>query len=95
MTPTSFLELLSMYKTILFDKRKEVEFSKNRLLKGLEVLEQAGVEINKLKEHIDKMTPELEVTKKDVEKTMHELSHDKAEADQEKEIVSKDELEAT
>jgi len=34
-TPTSFLELLSMYKTILFDKRKEVEFSKNRLLKGL------------------------------------------------------------
>jgi dynein heavy chain len=34
-TPTSFLELLNMYKTILFDKRKEVEFSKNRLLKGL------------------------------------------------------------
>jgi len=70
-TPTSFLELLSMYKTILFDKRKEIEFSKSRLVRGLSVLDEAAVEIAKLKEHIDKMTPELEVTKRDVEKTMH------------------------
>ena len=84
-----------MYKTILFDKRKEIEFSKNRLLKGLQVLEEAAVEIAKLKDHIDKMTPELEITKKDVENTMKILSHDRAEADEEKEIVAKDEAEAT
>ncbi len=60
-----------MYKTILFDKRKEIEFSKSRLVRGLSVLDEAAVEIAKLKEHIDKMTPELEVTKRDVEKTMH------------------------
>lgn len=70
-TPTSFLELLNMYKTILFDKRKEIEFSKNRLLKGLQVLEEAAIEISKLKVHIDQMTPQLEITKKEVEKTMH------------------------
>mmetsp|Transcript_21562 Transcript_21562/g.15741 ORF Transcript_21562/g.15741 Transcript_21562/m.15741 type:complete len:219 (-) Transcript_21562:2469-3125(-) len=70
-TPTSFLELLNMYKTILFGKRSEIEFSKNRLLRGLQVLEEAAIEIQKLKENIDKMTPELEITKKDVEKTMN------------------------
>jgi len=94
-TPTSFLELLSMYKSILFGKRSEIEFQKNRLLRGLQVLEDAAIEIAKLKEHIDKMTPELEITKKDVEKTMNQLYHDKAEADEEREIVAKDEAEAT
>ena len=59
------------------------------------MLEEAAVEIAKLKDHIDKMTPELEVTKKDVENTMKILSHDRAEADEEKEIVAKDEAEAT
>jgi hypothetical protein len=37
---------------------------------GLQVLEKAGVEIASLKDHIDKMAPELEVTKKDVAATM-------------------------
>ncbi len=52
MTPTSFLELLSAFGTILRSKRKEVEFSKNRLVKGLEVLEKAGIEIAKLEKEI-------------------------------------------
>jgi hypothetical protein len=51
-TPTSFLELLSAFGTILRSKRKEVEFSKNRLVKGLEVLEKAGIEIAKLEKEI-------------------------------------------
>jgi dynein heavy chain len=37
-TPTSFLELLSMYKKVLTEKRKENDFARNRLSKGLEVL---------------------------------------------------------
>ena len=95
MTPTSFLELLTAYATILRNKRKTIEFSKNRLVKGLEVLEKAAVEIAKLKEHIDAMAPELEVTKKDVAATMAQLAVDRADADAEKEIVAKDEAEAT
>lgn len=30
-TPTSFLELLNMYKVILFEKRRDNELQKNRL----------------------------------------------------------------
>jgi len=59
------------------------------------VLEKAGVEIASLKDHIDKMAPELEVTKKDVAATMEQLAVDRADADAEKEIVAKDEAEAT
>jgi len=94
-TPTSFLELLSAYSSILRSKRKAIEFSKNRLVGGLKVLEKAGIEIASLKEHIDKMAPELEVTKKDVAATMAQLAIDTADADKEKQIVAKDEAEAT
>ena len=37
-TPTSYLELLTMYKQILSAKRKEVGFQTNRLRSGLEKL---------------------------------------------------------
>jgi dynein heavy chain len=47
-TPTSFLELLAAYGTILRSKRKSVSFAKNRLVQGLKVLEKAGIEIAKL-----------------------------------------------
>ena len=49
MTPTSFFELLSAFGRILKTKRKEAEFSKNRLVRGLEVLEKAGIENQNLK----------------------------------------------
>ena len=94
-TPTSFLELLAAYATILRRKRKAINFSKNRLVGGLLVLEKAGVEIALLKDHIDKMAPELAVTKKDVAATLATLEVDKADADQEKEIVAKDEAVAS
>lgn len=45
-TPTSFLELLSMYKKVLSDKRKENDFAINRLSKGLAVLKDAAVEVD-------------------------------------------------
>jgi hypothetical protein len=48
-TPTSFFELLSAFGRILKTKRKEAEFSKNRLVRGLEVLEKAGIENQNLK----------------------------------------------
>lgn len=47
-TPTSFLELLSMYKKVLTDKRQENDFARNRLTKGLEVLKQAAIEVDQM-----------------------------------------------
>jgi len=51
-TPTSFLEQLNMYKSILKTKRVDVGQSRQRLVTGLDVLGQAAVEISKLEEEI-------------------------------------------
>ena len=53
-TPTSYLELLTLYQTVLESKRKEILYLKNRLVQGLKVLADAAVEIDKLKDMLDK-----------------------------------------
>lgn len=94
-TPTSYLELLAMYKDILQSKRKEILFQKNRLAQGLRVLAEAQVEIDKLKIMLDQKRPDLEKTQEEVEKTKIILQKDKAEADEERKTVSAEEEEAT
>lgn len=41
-TPTSYLELLSMFRTILLEKKKEIELSIKRLKSGLDKLNEAN-----------------------------------------------------
>ena len=65
-TPTSFLELLSMYKLILSERTHFFGSAKARLEKGLNVLAEASVEIAKMRVELDKMQPELEATKIEV-----------------------------
>lgn len=89
-TPTSFLELLNNYQTILKTKRTDVGQSKQRLVTGLEVLAQAAVEIQKLENEIQIMAPELAMTKKTLAETMEVLSKEKADAEVEQAIVSRD-----
>lgn len=47
-TPTSFLELLSSYKTVFKERTKHVQTAKMRLSKGLQALAEAAVEVAKL-----------------------------------------------
>ena len=59
-TPTSYLELLTMYKQILQNKRKEVGFQTNRLKSGLGKLQSANKEVEEMKVQLRDMQPELE-----------------------------------
>lgn len=93
-TPTSFLEQLSMYVTILKEKRKKNTEASQRLITGLDVLEKAATAIDGLKAAIAKMQPELEATKKQLAITMADLSVKKEAAEADREIVAKDEMEA-
>lgn len=47
-TPTSFLELLTMFKSILMDKNKENEQKIKRLSNGLEKLNEANIAVGKM-----------------------------------------------
>lgn len=94
-TPTSFLEQLTAFAKILKEKRVYVSQQKQRLVGGLDVLEKAGIEIEKLNKEIIEMTPHLEATQKEVAETIKIVDKEKKDADVEKEIVAKDEAEAT
>lgn len=61
-TPTSYLELLSMYKKILHEKRTENSFARNRLIKGLEVLKDAAIEVDRMQKQLEEDQPVLERT---------------------------------
>ena len=65
-TPTSYLELLNLYKGILTEQRNYVQQQKTRLEKGLKVLAEAQTEVAKLQTELDSKQPILEKTKKEV-----------------------------
>ena len=58
-TPTSYLELLNLYKSILVERKKFFGDAKNRLEKGLNVLYEAAIEVANLREMLEKKKPEL------------------------------------
>lgn len=68
-TPTSYLELLNLYKNILAERRKYFGDAKSRLEKGLNVLYEAAIEVASLREMLEKKKPELQKTQVEVEKT--------------------------
>jgi dynein heavy chain len=58
-TPTSYLELLNLYKSILAERRKYFGDAKSRLEKGLNVLYDAAIEVANLREMLEKKKPDL------------------------------------
>lgn len=48
MTPTSYLELLTMFKTVMKEKRNELKSAINRLKVGLDRLIDANIEVEKM-----------------------------------------------
>lgn len=59
-TPTSYLELLNIYKQIVEEKRKEMKVSVNRLKNGLDKLNAANKAVEEMKGVLETMQPELE-----------------------------------
>ena len=93
-TPTSYLELLSCYQSILKERLNYFGGQKSRLEKGLNVLAEAAVEISNLREMLDKKQPELEATKIEVAKTKDIIAKETDAAEETRIIVAADEQEA-
>ncbi len=76
-TPTSYLELLQTFKTVLNLKRDEVGTLRNRLQIGLDKLMTTAQEVAKLQEELTAMEPKLVQTQKEVEEMIITLEADK------------------
>ena len=59
-TLTSYLELISTYKTLLAKKRNEVIKLKRRYETGLEKLDSASAQVAGMQEQLEELQPQLE-----------------------------------
>jgi dynein heavy chain len=94
-TPTSYLELLNTYKKVLKERKESVGKAKFRLEKGLNVLANAAVEVQKLQDDLTAKQPELEKVLKEVASTKIVIDKENKEAQEVKKVVSVEEAEAS
>uniref|UniRef100_A0A8B9U568 Dynein axonemal heavy chain 3 n=1 Tax=Anas zonorhyncha TaxID=75864 RepID=A0A8B9U568_9AVES len=92
-TPTSYLELILTFKTLLNSKRQEVDMMRNRYLMGLQKLDFASSQV-KMQKELTALQPELIQTSAETEKMMIQIEKETIEVDAKKELVSADEKEA-
>ncbi|XP_039631019.1 dynein heavy chain 3, axonemal [Polypterus senegalus] len=90
-TPTSYLELILTFKTLLNRKRQEVNTMRHRYLVGLEKLEFAASQVSVMQKELTALQPELIKTSADTEKMMVKIEQETVEVDAKKELVQADE----
>ncbi|XP_048348807.1 dynein axonemal heavy chain 3 [Sphaerodactylus townsendi] len=93
-TPTSYLELILTFKTLLNSKRLEVDTMRNRYLVGLQKLDFAASQVAVMQKELTALQPELIKTSAETEKMMVHIEEETVEVDAKKELVAADEKEA-
>ncbi|XP_026560379.1 dynein heavy chain 3, axonemal [Pseudonaja textilis] len=93
-TPTSYLELILTFKTLLNNKRHEVDMMRNRYLVGLQKLDFAASQVAVMQVELTALQPQLIETSAETEKMMLHIEKETAEVDAKKELVAADEKEA-
>ncbi|KAF7668491.1 hypothetical protein LDENG_00010030 [Lucifuga dentata] len=90
-TPTSYLELILTFKTLLDVKRNEVDTAMNRYIVGLQKLEFAASQVSVMQQELTALQPELIQTSAETDKMMVKIEKETVEVDAKKELVSADE----
>ncbi|XP_034630816.1 dynein heavy chain 6, axonemal [Trachemys scripta elegans] len=90
-TPTSYLELINLYLTMLGEKRKQLVSARDRVKNGLSKLLETNVLVDKMKLDLSALEPVLVEKSVDVEALMEKLAVDQENADQVRRVVQEDE----
>ncbi|KAM3608317.1 uncharacterized protein V6R79_023014 [Siganus canaliculatus] len=90
-TPTSYLELISTFKTLLNSKRAEVMKMKRRYEVGLEKLESAADQVASMQVELEALQPQLLVASKEVDQMMVVIEHESVEVAETEKVVKADE----
>ena len=94
-TPTSYLELLSTFRSVLEVKRKDVGTLRSRLQVGLDKLTTTAVAVAQLQVELRAMEPKLVATQKQVDEMIIAITRDKKDAAETRVVVEKEEKEAS
>ncbi|PIK40096.1 putative dynein heavy chain 7, axonemal isoform X1 [Apostichopus japonicus] len=90
-TPTSYLELISTFKTLLEKKRNIVHRNKRRYEVGLEKLESAASQVSSMQKELEELQPKLVEASKEVDDIMVIIEKDSVEVAKTEKIVKADE----
>ena len=92
-TPTSYLELLNLYQSMLGEQRTIVQQKIAHYQGGVNKLVDTNKVVDKLKKELVQMQPVLAQAAKDTQQLLEEVATDQANADEVKQKVTKEEAE--
>jgi dynein heavy chain len=87
-TPTSYLELLNVFKKLLREKRNEVGGLRHKLQFGLDRLADASKHVAELQDDLEKKQPVLKATQEEVAEMMVSIAKDTEDAEVTKAAVA-------
>ncbi|XP_073398257.1 dynein axonemal heavy chain 6 [Dendrobates tinctorius] len=90
-TPTSYLELINLYLSMLGEKRNQLVSARDRVKNGLSKLLETNQLVDNMKIELSALEPVLKQKSIDVDALMEKLSVDQENADQVRRIVKEDE----
>ncbi|CAM9110379.1 unnamed protein product, partial [Ectocarpus fasciculatus] len=87
-TPTSYLELINTFKSLLSVQRKEVFDGKERYDNGLSKLKQTADQVNEMQVYLEDLQPKLVVATKETDELLVVITKDRAVAQEQSVIVN-------
>ncbi|KAL8568337.1 Dynein heavy chain 6, axonemal [Nucella lapillus] len=94
-TPTSYLELINLYLTMLQEKTKNLKQARDRVKNGLVKLLETNELVDNMKKELVALEPELKKKSEDTQTIMERLVIDQEKADAVRKVVVEDEAVAT
>eukprot|EP00329_Picozoa_sp_Boothbay-MS584-11_P000996 19247_6 len=93
-TPTSYLELISAFKTLLNVKKDEVAIKKSRYENGLVAIKTTEASVDGMKEELIALQPKLVIAQQETAEMMVVIERETEEANKVKVVVEAEEAEA-
>ncbi|XP_054012221.1 dynein axonemal heavy chain 6 [Hylaeus anthracinus] len=93
-TPSSYLELLKLFRTTLEKKKKEILSLKSKIANGLNKLLETNEMVAIMKEHLVVLAPKLKASTDEVSKLVKMLAKQQFECDKAKHLVTAEEATA-
>lgn len=85
-TPTSYLELILTFKTLLGRRRQAIHSMRQRYVVGLEKLEFAAGQVSVMQQELQELQPQLVQTSKETDELMVKIEKDTVEAEAKKQV---------
>jgi len=90
-TPTSYLELINTFKSLINKQRTMISEKRGRYANGLKKLDETAIQVAEMRKELEELQPELVVAQQETDAKLEMVQTKQKEADEQRSIVEKDE----